>query len=101
MKQCCKDYLLEQFGDEDIIAEIYGEYRNTIDEKIVEIDSALAAGNWVAIDKAAHAIKGCALTAGDNETAEVAIALRKASHLQSDAEAKALAQRLKELRQAL
>ena len=43
MKQCCKEYLTEQFGDEDVINEIYSEYAKSMQEKIPELEAALTA----------------------------------------------------------
>ena len=49
MKQCCRDYLMEQFGDEDVIKDIYEEYVKSIQEKIPEFEAALAAEDlWCA-----------------------------------------------------
>lgn len=102
MKECCKTYLDEQFGgDADIIGEIYGEYVASVREKIGEAESALAAPDWSQLDKIAHTIKGNALAAGDKETAETAIELRKAAALSDAALAAPLVTRLKELSQEL
>lgn len=98
MKECCKQYLDEQFGgDADTVAEIYKEYVTSVGAKLSEADSALAAGEWDAIDKIAHAIKGNSLTAGDNEMASIAIDLRNAAKLQDGGHASELISRLKEL----
>lgn len=97
MKQCCKDYLMEQFGDEDVINEIYAEYVDSIHKKIPELEAALAAGNWSALDQLAHAVKGNALATGDTAVANVAIELRNAAKM-SDADiASSLVNKLKEL----
>ena len=56
MKECCRKYLCEQLGN--------------------DMDAAVAAGAWDTLDKVAHTIKGNALTAGDQQMADVAIALR-------------------------
>ncbi|MBO7684362.1 MAG: Hpt domain-containing protein [Kiritimatiellae bacterium] len=98
MKECCKTYLDGQFGgDADIVAEIYGEYVSSVGEKIGEAEAALAAPDWTRLDKVAHTIKGNALAAGDGETAETAISLRKAAALCDAAQAASLLGRLKEL----
>ena len=102
MKESCRKYLSEQFGDDqDVIAEIYAEYKNTIADKMVEIEAALASRDWLALDRAAHAVKGCAFAAGDNEIAEVAIELRQAARLQGDEKAKAEIDRMKSLKEML
>lgn len=102
MKECCKTYLNEQFGgDADVIGEIYGEYVTSVREKLGEAESALAAADWPRLDKIAHTIKGNALAAGDTETADTAIELRKASALGDAALAAPLVERLKELAKGL
>ncbi len=97
MKQCCKDYLMEQFGDEDVVNEIYGEYVTSIHEKMLEIDTALTAENWSALDQLAHAIKGNALATGDTEVANTAVALRVAAKMSEKATAQSLFGKLQEL----
>lgn len=97
MKQCCKDYLMEQFGDEDVVNEIYAEYVTSMQEKIPELEAALAAENWSALDPLAHAVKGNALATGDNDVANVAIALRSAAKLAEKDNANALFAKLKAL----
>ena len=97
MKQCCKDYLMEQFGDEEVVGEIYGEYVKSVREKLPELESALAAENWTALDQLAHAVKGNALATGDNAVADVAIALRSAAKMSDKASAASLFAKLKDL----
>ena len=81
MKQCCKDYLMEQFGDEEVVREIYAEYSKSVSEKLPELEAALTAENWSALDQLAHALKGNALATGDTESANVAISLRTAAKM--------------------
>ena len=97
MKQCCRDYLMEQFGDEDVIKDIYEEYVKSIQEKIPEFEAALAAENWQLLDRLAHAVKGNALAAGDTDIADVAIALRTAAKMSEKATADSLFAKLKGL----
>lgn len=83
MKECCRKYLTEQFGDDtEVVDAIYAEYVSSIGAKMAEADAALAAGAWEALDRAAHTIKGNALAAGDQQMADAAIALRNAAKLQ-------------------
>ena len=56
MKQCCKEYLTEQFGDEDVISEIYSEYAKSMQEKIPELEAALTAENWAVLDTLADPV---------------------------------------------
>ena len=102
MKECCKAYLDEQFGgDADVIAEIYGEYVSSVNVKLGEAETALAAADWASLDKIAHTVKGNALAASDTETAEAAIALRKAAALADAAPAAELVEKIRELAKGL
>ena len=101
MKQCCKDYLMEQFGDEDVVREIYAEYVNSMQEKIPQIEVALTAANWSGLDALAHAIKGNALATGDSPAADVAIALRGAAKMSDRETARSLFGKLKGLAEEL
>ena len=97
MKQCCKDYLMEQFGDEDVVKEIYAEYATSIQEKLPELEAALAAENWTALDQLAHAVKGNALATGDSAVADVAISMRTAAKMSEKDNAASLLAKMKEL----
>ena len=101
MKQCCKDYLMEQFGDEDVVKEIYAEYVNSVQEKLPELEAALAAENWSVLDQLAHAVKGNALATGDTEVANVAIELRTAAKMADKESARTLFGKMKELTSVL
>ena len=102
MKECCKTYLNEQFGDDaDVVNEIYGEYVSSVRVKIMEATTALTGSAWQQLDRVAHTVKGNALAAGDNEMADAAIQLRKVTQLQDAAQAGALIARLKELEELL
>ena len=102
MKECCKAYLDEQFGgDADVVAEIYGEYVSSVREKLGEAEAALAASDWSRLDKVAHTIKGNALAAGDAETADTAIELRKAAALSDAALSAPLIEKIRELAKGL
>ena len=98
MKECCKKYLVEQFGGNDeVVGEIYAEYVSSAKEKIAEAGAALASANWNLLDRVAHTVKGNALAAGDEEMANTAIALRKAAILKDAAESAKLHERMKAL----
>ena len=98
MKESCRKYLDEQFGgDADVMGEIYSEYVSSVGVKLAEADTALAAGDWSLLDRVAHTVKGNALAAGDAETAETAIALRKAAALTDATAAASLIAQLREL----
>ncbi len=97
MKQCCKDYLMEQFGDEEVVNEIYSEYAKSVREKLPELEAALAAENWSSLDQLAHAVKGNALASGDPDTANVAVALRIAAKMSEKENSRSLLDKLQEL----
>ena len=102
MKECCKTYLNEQFGDDaDVVNEIYGEYVSSVRVKVMEATTALTGSAWQQLDRVAHTVKGNALAAGDNEMADAAIQLRKVTQLQDAAQAGALIERMKELEELL
>ena len=97
MKQCCKDYLMEQFGDEEVVNEIYSEYSKSVQEKLPELEAALTAENWSVLDQLAHALKGNALATGDNDMANVAVSLRIAAKMSEKENSRALLDKLEEL----
>lgn len=97
MKQCCKDYLTEQFGDEEVVNEIYAEYVKSVQEKLPELEAALTTENWSALDQLAHAVKGNALATGDTEVANVAVSLRSAAKMSEKDTASSLFAKLKDL----
>lgn len=97
MKECCKQYLAEQFGDDaDLIGEIYSEYVKSLGEKVAEAAAAFESRDWLKLDRAAHTVKGNALSVGDTETAETAISLRQAAKLEDAAEAAPLVEKLRQ-----
>ena len=102
MKECCRKYLMEQFGDDaEAVDAIYAEYVSSIGAKTAEADAALAAGAWDALDRAAHTVKGNALAAGDQQMADAAIALRNAAKLQERDQAGQLIADLRALEEQL
>ena len=102
MKECCRKYLMEQFGDDaEVVDEIYAEYVSSVKAKTAEADAALSAGEWEALDKVAHAVKGNSLAAGDQQMADTAIALRNAAKLQNRDDAERLIADLKSLAEQL
>ena len=87
---------MEQFGDEEVVGEIYAEYAKSMQEKLPEIEDALAKENWAALDSLAHAVKGNALATGDHDVANVAISLRSAAKMSEKDNASSLVDKLKE-----
>jgi len=82
MKEMVKEYLVREFGDESLAQEVYAEYRSSTEPKIVESAQALAARDFVQLDRTAHALKGNALMIGDTEALDAALALRDAAKAQ-------------------
>ena len=98
MKASCEAFLNEQFNhDADVVGEIYAEYTESVRGKIGEIAEALDGSQWDLLDRLAHTVKGNALVAGDEESAEVAIAMRSAAKLHDAEEGRRLLGRLREL----
>ena len=91
MKECCRKYLTEQFGnDTEVVDAIYAEYVSSIGAKMAEADAALAAGSWDVLSRAAHTIKGNALAAGDQQMGNTAIELQRAAKLEERDQAERL-----------
>jgi len=102
MKESCRTYLNEQFGgDAEVVDAIYAEYVTSIDAKMGEADAALAGSAWDTLDKVAHTVKGNSLAAGDQQMADVAIALRSAAKLQDRDQAAQLIADMKALAEQL
>lgn len=102
MKECCRKYLVGQFGDDpETVDAIYAEYALSVAAKAAEAESALAASEWDALDRAAHTVKGNALSVGDDETAEAGMALRRAAALRDHSAAASAIARIRELERAL
>ena len=98
MKECCKEYLNEQFGgDADTIETVYALYVESVGEKLAEAKDALAGADWTKLDAAAHTLKGNALAAGDKPLAEVAISLRNTAKLQETESSAQLISQIEEL----
>ena len=102
MKECCKKYLNEQFGDDaEVVNAIYAEYVSSVGAKTAEADAALAASEWDTLDKVAHTIKGNSLAVGDQQMADTAIELRNAAKLQDRDQAERLIANLRALEKQL
>jgi HPt (histidine-containing phosphotransfer) domain-containing protein len=86
---------MEQFGDEEVVNEIYAEYARSLQEKIPELENAIAQQNWNGLDSVAHAVKGNALAAGDTDIANVAIAMRTSAKMSDGGSARTLLEKIK------
>jgi HPt (histidine-containing phosphotransfer) domain-containing protein len=102
MKECCREYLSEQFGgDVEIMKEIYDEYVKSVMEKKAELAGAIDAADWRGADRMAHTLKGNALASGDAEMCDVALELRKTIALSDANASRALLSRVEELSKGL
>jgi len=102
MKAVCREYLNTQFGGvAAVVEDIYAEYARSAREKAEEAAAALEGERYDDLDRIAHAAKGNALAAGDQETVDAAIALRAAAKARDRGESAAFVARLKELAAAL
>ena len=102
MKECCRKYMIEQFGDDpEVVESIYAEYVSSIGAKMAEADAALATCAWDALDKVAHTVKGNSLAVGDQQMADAAIALRSAAKLQEHDQSAQLIADMKSLAEQL
>jgi len=79
MKDCIRNWLAEQFGADDALhADLYAQYREELNGGADALGAALEAGDAAAIGDRAHAMKGMALSMGDDETAALCLELQKA-----------------------
>ena len=79
MRECCKVWLSGQFGgDAAIVDVVYDKYAASIKSKVAELRPLLKSADWPALDREAHAVKGAALSAGDEPLANAAVSLRAA-----------------------
>lgn len=76
MKQDILNYLKEQVGadDADLLEALYAEYFNTVMEKVGELQAAIPAGDFEALRRIAHALKGNAAMVGDTAINQHALA---------------------------
>lgn len=98
MKQSCIDFLMEQFGDRDVVDEIYGEFAASFPKLVEEAAQQARDADWEKLDRTAHAIKGNSMVVGFGEAADAAIALRRAAKLSDAAESARLIGELERLK---
>lgn len=79
MRECCKVWLSKQFGgDNALVDTVYDRYAASIKAKVAEMRPLLTSSEWQDLDRAAHAVKGAALSVGDEPLANAAVSLRAA-----------------------
>ena len=80
MKECVKKWLSEQVGDDEFLLQtLYEDYRGTLVKQLDQARADMAAGDYAALDRTAHAMKGATLTVGDEEMLQAVLALRDAA----------------------
>ena len=80
MKECVKKWLTEQVGDDEFLLQtLYDDYRGTLTKQLAQARSDMAGGDFAALDRTAHAMKGATLTVGDEEMLQAMLALRDAA----------------------
>ena len=80
MKECVKKWLSEQVGDDEFLLQtLYDDYRGTLVKQLDQARADMAAGDYAALDRTAHAMKGATLTVGDEEMLQAVLALRDAA----------------------
>ena len=80
MKECVKRWLTEQVGDDEFLLQtLYDDYRGTLAKQLEQARADMSAGDYGALDRTAHAMKGATLTVGDEEMLQAVLALRDAA----------------------
>ena len=80
MKECVKNWLTAQVGDDEaVLQSLYEDYRGTMVDRAAQARRDIAAADCAALDRTAHALKGAVLTVGDNEILPDVLALRDAA----------------------
>ncbi len=98
MRECCRVWLSGQFGgDNALVDAVYGRYAVSIKAKVAEMRPLLASADWQGLDRAAHAVKGAALSAGDEPLADAAVSLRAAISAADAAERERLTSEIEKL----
>jgi len=91
MKESIRAWLTEQFGaDEELFAELYGQYAADMKKTAAELAGFLSAGDVAVLGEKGHAMKGMALQIGDGEVSEVCMKLQNAGRAGSLSECAAL-----------
>ena len=80
MKACVKKWLADQVGDDEALLQtLYDDYRGTLAKQLAQARTDMAANDFAALDRTAHAMKGATLTVGDEEMLQAVLALRDAA----------------------
>lgn len=91
MTQQIRDWLVQQFGDDALVGEIYARYRTDMSAGVAEARALAARDDADALRLKIHALKGMALVVGDQPAVERCRALERACR-DGDAAARVAAQ---------
>ncbi len=98
MKPMIREWLKQQFGDDEaLFCELYSQYRMDMETGLVALREIRATEDGEKMRQKAHALKGIALVVGDQETADVCIALQNAGVARDLAQQDALIAKLSQL----
>ena len=98
MRECCKVWLSKQFGgDNALVDAVYDRYAVSIKAKVAEMRPLLTSADWQGLDRAAHAVKGAALSVGDEPLANAAVSIRAAASAADASECGRLAAEMEKL----
>jgi len=88
-------------GDVDLVREILGLFRDDAPLQLAALEAAVAAGEWPAVTRYAHSIKGSSGNVGGLRVEAVSGALEAAARAGETGRARGLAQSLREELEAL
>lgn len=74
MKLKIKEYLTVNLGieDDEMLEEIYVEYKNSLQKLLKQIADNLNTDNYTKLKRYVHSIKGCASNVGDDKLSKIA-----------------------------
>ena len=79
MKQKIRDWLTQQFGnDEALFAELYSQYEGDMKSGIETLQTGFKDGDIAAMAQKAHALKGISLMIGDEDVSALCLTLERA-----------------------
>ena len=104
MKDMIRKWLVREVlgtEDEEMLQSLYDSYLATLDGEIAKARTQTSDGEFAALDRTAHTLKGVTLAVGDTETYDAVIKLRDAAKASDAAAASSAVAALESLRAAL
>ena len=78
MKQKIREWLTQQFGDDEaLFAELYSQYEGDMKSGVEVLRTAFKDGDIAAMTQKAHALKGISLMIGDEDVSAVCLTLEQ------------------------